>query len=86
VRTDSLSLRLWTSVRLACAYVAWGLMVSLVGAGACYCCGYSTYLTYLRMKPPTRRPCPADPIADEAERGLAEIEAYLSSVSPRDLT
>lgn len=85
-QSDSLSLWLWSSVRLVCSYLAWGLMISLISAAACYCCGYGAYVAYLRRHPPARRPRDPDPIAEEAARGVAEIEAYLIWTTPHDLS
>lgn len=66
---------LWDITR----YLCWWVMTGLVVMGASWCAGYGAYSTgWVRAHPPPplRR---RDPVAAEAARGIAQLEALLAS-------
>jgi hypothetical protein len=77
----------WGVLRFVGAYLIWGLMIALIGLAACWCCGYGAYAAWLRTHPPARHLRDTDvevTLAEEAARGIAELEAFLAAAP--DLT
>lgn len=79
--------QLWGQVRHGIAVLGWVILAGLVAAAGCWCCGYVVHSDSWLVRPAfRRRRAPADPatlpddIAEEAARGIREIERFLSTV------
>jgi hypothetical protein len=64
-------------------HLAWWLMAGLVVSGSWWFTGYrGCAADWLRAGPPRRGTPQRDPIAREAVKGIAALEAYLDSFAP----
>ena len=82
--------QLWMHVRHGLIVVGWVIFIGLVAAASCWCCGYVVRGDLSRPESLSRRRKDArhisltdvtdETIAAEAERGIREIELFLSSV------
>jgi hypothetical protein len=80
--------QIWSQVRHGLAVLGWVIFAGLVAAAGCWCCGYVVHSDVWRSLPPARRRrsadapavLPDDDVAQEAARGIREIERYLSTV------
>lgn len=80
--------QVWSQVRHGFTVVGWVIFVGLVAAAGCWCCGYVIHSDLWRAKPPARRTRAEETpvgareldVAEEAARGIREIERYLSTV------
>jgi hypothetical protein len=79
--------QLWMHVRHGLIVVGWVIFLGLVAAASCWCCGYVVRgdLGAPESSPRRRRDgrhisLPDETVAEEAERGIREIELFLSRV------
>jgi hypothetical protein len=79
--------QLWTHVRHGLTVVGWVIFVGLVAAASCWCYGYVARgdLSRPEFLPRRRRDgrqvgLDDETVAAEAERGIREIELFLSNV------
>jgi hypothetical protein len=68
------------AIRQFMTFVVWAVMAALVAAAVCWCCGAGARAAWGHVGSPARRDrTPADDVGREADRGIREIERYLSA-------
>jgi hypothetical protein len=69
------------AIRQFMMFVVWAVMAALIAAAVCWCCGAGARAAWGHVGPPARRDRrePADDVGREADRGIHDIERYLSA-------